>query len=161
VWRALALGLNDGEEPSNFLYVRYADDFVVVCSGTKAKAQEMKQELGGLLRNMGLTLSEEKTRLTHITEGFDFLGYRIIRRIGTNGTMVPKVLIPEEAIKRFQAKITGMLTPDTHNSSVNAKIIALNRVIRGWCQYYRNTSSPSDVFGALLVVSAKSEQLLG
>jgi group II intron reverse transcriptase/maturase len=134
---------------SNFLYCRYADDFVVICSGTKAQAQEMKQELGGLLSTMGLTLSEEKTRITHMTEGFDFLGYRIIRSIGTNGTMVPKVLIPEEAIKRFQEKITGMLAPDTHNDSVNAKIIALNRVIRGWCQYYRNTSSPSTIFGNL------------
>ena len=40
----------------------------------------MKEELGGFLSTMGLTLSEEKTKVTHITEGFDFLGYRIIRR---------------------------------------------------------------------------------
>ena len=53
---------------------------------------------------MGLTLSEEKTKVTHITEGFQFLGYRIIRETGTNGKMVPKVLIPEKAIKRFSIK---------------------------------------------------------
>jgi RNA-directed DNA polymerase len=134
---------------SNFLYVRYADDFVVICNGTKAQAQEMKQELGGLLSTMGLTLSEEKTRITHITEGFDFLGYRIIRSIGTNGTMVPKVLIPDKAMKRIREKLSEMLRPRSHNTSVNAKIIALNRVIRGWCQYYRNTSSPSRTFGKL------------
>src|SRR4029450_13870470 len=74
----------------NFLYVRYADDFVALCNGTKAEAQNMKEELGGLLSTMGLTLLEEKTKLTHITEGFLFLGYRIIREVGTNGTMVPK-----------------------------------------------------------------------
>ena len=71
----------------NVLYVRYADDFVVLCNGTKAEAHSTKQEIGELLRTMGLTLSEEKTKVTHITEGFDFLGYRIIRSTGTSGKM--------------------------------------------------------------------------
>ena len=57
----------------NVLYVRYADDFVVLCNGTKAEAHAIKQEIGELLRTMGLTLSEEKTKVTHTTEGFDFL----------------------------------------------------------------------------------------
>ena len=86
---------------SNYLYVRYADDFVVLCNGTKAEAQAMKEELKGVLTNMELTLSEEKTKITHITEGFTFLGYRIIRAIGETGKMVPKVLVPESAIKKF------------------------------------------------------------
>src|SRR3989454_5637131 len=77
---------------ANFLYVRYADDFVVLCNGTKEQAQGMKEELGGLLSTMGLTLSEEKTKVTHITEGVNFLGYRIIRSMGQSGKMVPKVL---------------------------------------------------------------------
>ncbi len=49
---------------SNFLYVRYADDFVVLCNGTKAEALAMKEELKGLLSTMRLTLSEEKTKIT-------------------------------------------------------------------------------------------------
>ena len=57
----------------NYLYVRYADDFVVLCNGTKAEAHAMKEELKGILSTMGLTLSEEKTKVTHITEGFTFL----------------------------------------------------------------------------------------
>ena len=56
---------------SNYLYVRYADDFVVFCNGSKAEALAMKEELKELLNTMGLTLSEEKTKVTHITEGFD------------------------------------------------------------------------------------------
>ena len=74
---------------------------VVLCNGTKTQALAMKEELKGVLRNMGLELSEEKTKITHITEGFDFLGYRIIRSIGTSGKMVPKVLKPQKAIKRL------------------------------------------------------------
>jgi len=134
---------------SNFLYVRYCDDFVVLCNGTKAQAHAMKEELGGFLRTLGLTLSEEKTKITHITEGFTFLGYRIIRALGTKGHMVPKVLIPDSAIKRACHTIRRMLSPQTTKESTIAKILAINRFIRGWCQYYRSTSSPSGIFDAL------------
>ena len=127
---------------SNYLYVRYADDFVVFCNGSKAEALEMKEELKGILRNMGLTLSEEKTTVTHITKGFDFLGYRIIRCIGTKGKMAPKVLIPGKAIKQFKYKVREMLAPNTTNQSLSARIYALNRLMRGWCEYYRSTSNP-------------------
>jgi Group II intron, maturase-specific domain/HNH endonuclease len=117
-------------------------DCVVLCNGTKAEALAMKEELKELLSTMGLTLSETKTKVTHITDGFDFLGYRIIRSIGTRGKMVPKGLIPHKAIKQFQYKVRGMLAPNTTRESMSAKIMALNRLMRGWCEYYRSTSSP-------------------
>jgi RNA-directed DNA polymerase len=134
------------EGKGNVLYVRFADDWVVLCNGTKAEAHAMKQELGEFLSTMGLTLSEEKTKVTHITEGFDFLGYRIIRSIGTKGKMVPKVLIPEKAIIRFRHKIREMLAPNTTKESMGLQIQKLNWLTRGWCEYYRATSSPSWAF---------------
>jgi RNA-directed DNA polymerase len=134
---------------SNYLYVRYADDFVVLCNGTKAEALAMKEELRGLLGNMGLTLSEAKTKVTHITEGFTFLGYKIIREVGTTGKMVPKVLIPESASRTCVHKLRRMLAPSTTNESTNAKMMAVNRFIRGWCEYYRCTSAPAKVFSAV------------
>ncbi len=133
----------------NYLYARYADDFVVLCNGTKAEALNMKEELMLVLDQMGLKLSGEKTKVTHITEGFHFLGYRIERSIGTKGEMVLKVLIPESAIKRYRHKIREITSPNTSNEAVNAKIQALNAITRGWCQYYRCTSSPSEVFKKL------------
>lgn len=122
---------------------------MVLCNGTKEQAHTMKEELGGLLNNMGLKLSEEKTKITHITEGFDFLGYRIIRSVGQKGKMVPKVLIPEGAIKRFQHKTREIFAPRTTSESISARIIAQNQLTRGWCQYYRCTSSPGYAFGKL------------
>src|SRR5215510_13341670 len=80
-------------------------DFVVLCNGTKAEALAMKEELKDFLSTKGLTLSEEKTKVTHITEGFRFLGYQIIREIGGSGNMVPKVLIPEDTMKKFAHKM--------------------------------------------------------
>src|SRR6266568_6745034 len=133
----------------NYLSVRYADDWVVLCNGTKADAQGMQEELGGLLSHMGLTLSEEKTKLTHLTEGFEFLGYRIIREVGTNGKMVPKVLIPDSAMTKYRHKVRRALAPNTHKESVTVKILALNRLTNGWCQYYRVTSSPGRMFSKL------------
>src|SRR5215471_14786826 len=106
----------------NYLYLRYADDFVVLCNGTKAEALAMKEELRGLLSTMGLTLSEEKTKVTHITEGFKFLGYWIERNIGTTGKMVPKVRIPKDAIIKFRQKVRGIFAPGTSQESVAAKI---------------------------------------
>jgi RNA-directed DNA polymerase len=137
------------EGKSNFLYVRYADDFVVLCNGTKAQALEMKEELKHVLDQMGLKLSEEKTKITHITEGFTFLGYQVIREVGGREKMVPKVLIPDSAIKRYQHAIRRILAPNTTSESTVAKIHATNQLTRGWCQYYRNTGSPTDVFGKL------------
>jgi RNA-directed DNA polymerase len=60
--------------------VRYADDFVVVIRGTRADADALWGEVGLVLAPMGLRLSEAKTRVCHIDEGFDFLGWRIQRR---------------------------------------------------------------------------------
>jgi RNA-directed DNA polymerase len=130
----------------NALYVRYADDFVVLWNGTKAEAHAIKQEIGEFLRTMGLTLSEEKTKVTHTTEGFDFLGYRIIRSRGTSGKMVPKVLVPEKAVKQFRVKVRQILAPNTTKESIGYTIQRLNWLTRGWCEYYRCTSSPSWAF---------------
>jgi hypothetical protein len=135
------------EGRSNFLYFRYADDFVVLCNGTKAQAIEMKKELGQVLAQIGLKLSEEKTKVTHITEGFIFLGYQIIKEIGTKGKMAPKVLIPESASKNYSQKVRRILAPNTVGESMSTKIMALNQLTRGWCEYYRCTSNPAKEFG--------------
>jgi RNA-directed DNA polymerase len=150
------LNLSEGERRTrrkqrkgNYLYVRYADDFIILCNGTRAEAQHIKEEVGGILTDMGLTLSEEKTKITHITEGFIFLGYQIIRKVSGKGKMVPQVLIPEKAIQRYSQKVNEILAPNTTSESIKAKLIAMNRLTRGWCQYYCWTSTPSRVFSPL------------
>ena len=64
---------------ATYRLVRYADDFVVVVSGTRAHAEGLRDEVAGVLRPMGLRLSEPKTGIVHIDEGLDFLGFRIQR----------------------------------------------------------------------------------
>ena len=64
----------------NYRLCRYADDWCLVVSGTKADAEALREEIAGVLSTMGLRLSEEKTLITHIDEGLDFLGWHIQRR---------------------------------------------------------------------------------
>src|SRR6266480_3399303 len=63
----------------NYRLCRYADDWCLVISGTKAHAEALRDEIAGVLAGMGLRLSEEKTLITHIDDGLDFLGWHIQR----------------------------------------------------------------------------------
>lgn len=131
---------------ANFSYVRYADDFVVLCNGTRQQAEALKEELASFLsKGLRLKLSEEKTKITHLNDGFDFLGFRLQRCLGQKG-MTTKILIPEKSVTRFRDKIKEATDATTHRDSIQTKIIALNRIISGWCRYYQYTSWASTEF---------------
>jgi RNA-directed DNA polymerase len=133
----------------NFTFSRYADDFVVLCNGGKENAEKMREELYQLLkRKLRLELSKEKTKITHINDGFNFLGFRIYRGQGGSG-ITTKIVIPDEAMDKVWVKIRIALSPASHQDSVNTKITGLNRLIRGWCQYYQYTSKASTQFSRL------------
>jgi RNA-directed DNA polymerase len=70
----------------NYRLARYADDWCLMVHGTRADAEALRDEIAGVLSTMGLRLSPEKTLITHIDEGLDFLGWRIQRhrKKGTN-----------------------------------------------------------------------------
>jgi len=132
---------------SNFYHIRYADDFVIICNGTKAEAESLKEEICSFLKEkLRLRLSKEKTKVTHINDGFKFLGFEMKRSPGCGGGMKTRKLIPKEAVKKVIEKIEAATQPHTHRDAVNAKILALNRIIRGWCQYYQYSSKTSVEF---------------
>jgi RNA-directed DNA polymerase len=128
---------------ANFLYTRYADDFVVLCCGTKHQAEAMKQERSQFLANeLRRELAMDKTKVTHIPDGFTFLGFHVSSGMGSTGKIIVRVRIPAEAVKRAHAKTDIMLKAPTA-MSVNSKIVALNSVIRGWCPYDQYATIPS------------------
>jgi len=125
---------------ANYAYARYADDFVILCNGTRAKAEEIREKVGDYLSSeLHLTLSIEKTKITHLNDGFDFLGFTVRRSMGHNG-MKTKILISEKGVKKHLEVIRVATSPSTHEDSVTLKIKALNRIIAGWCRYYQYTS---------------------
>ena len=73
--------------------IRYADDFVVLVGGTHADAETLWDEVAAVLATIGLRLSIEKTRVCHIDDGFDFLGWRI-QRHPWHGRPAKRVTLP-------------------------------------------------------------------
>ncbi len=73
----------------NFIHIRFADDFVILSNGTKKATQEVKEKVANFLRDeLKLELSEEKTAITHVFDGFDFLGFHIRKYKDTKGVRI-------------------------------------------------------------------------
>jgi RNA-directed DNA polymerase len=126
---------------ANFVYIRYADDFVILSNGTRKQAEEMRDEVRNFLSaSLHLSLSMEKTKITHLNDGFDFLGFTMRREMGRT-KMGVKTLISDKGLEKHLNVIKAATSPSTHEDSVILKIKALNRIIAGWCRYYQYTGS--------------------
>ncbi|MGD1032668.1 MAG: group II intron maturase-specific domain-containing protein, partial [Opitutaceae bacterium] len=115
--------------------VRYADDFIVTGTSKELLENEVRPVIEGFLRERGLTLSAEKTTVTHINDGFDFLGQNI-RKFGG------KLLI-RPSKKNTQAFLDKVRTIVRENRSIaqDRLIWQLNPVIRGWVSYHRHITA--------------------
>lgn len=108
-----------------YRFVRYADDFVVLCH-SEQEAKEARALVEQLLRErLGLSLSAEKTKVTRFQEGFTFLGFDIKSRF---------VRMRAKSVENFKTKIRT-LTRRHHNLDATV-IVKLNRVIRGTANYF-------------------------
>jgi RNA-directed DNA polymerase len=119
---------------------RYADDWIILVRGTKSQAQDIMARCKAFLEDdLGLELSEEKTTITHVTDGFDFLGFHIFRNITPrNGRRVGTFVRPaDKCLKRVKLKVKEMTNRRTQRDDEVSKLRALNAVIRGWANYYR------------------------
>jgi len=118
--------------------VRYADDFVVMINGQRADAEALRGEVQLLLEPIGLSLSAEKTRVCHVDEGFDFLGWRIQRRRwqGRDGKRVVYTYPSKKSLASVMAKVRSLTRRGKHHT-LGALLQAVNRVLRGWCEYFR------------------------
>ena len=122
----------------NFRLVRYADDWCLMIRGTRADAEALKEEIAGVLAGMGLRLSPEKTLITHIDEGLDFLGWRIQRHRQPGGTRQYVYTYPaKKALRAICRKVKGICRGTSVNQPLSVLLYRLNPVLRGWCAYFR------------------------
>lgn len=121
----------------NCRLVRYADDWCLMVSGTKAHADAYREEAADVLSAMGLRLSQEKTAITHIDEGLDFLGWHIQRR-RKRGTSKHYVYTypARKSVKSVTAKVKTLCRQNI-NLSLEALLHQLNSLLRGWTTYFR------------------------
>lgn len=116
--------------------VRYADDFIVTAKDRETIETVILPLVRNFMEERGLTLSEEKTKITHISEGFDFLGFNI--RKFPNNTLLTQP--SGDAKKRFCDKIRKVIES---NKTVKQRslIKMLNPIITGWGNYYKYGTS--------------------
>ncbi len=119
--------------------VRYADDFVVMIAGQRSDAEALWDEVGSVLSPMGLRLSESKTRVCHIDEGFDFLGWRIQRKAWRSRTGKKAVYTypSKKALASIVDKVRTLTRRARHRTLADL-LHRLNPVLRGWCTYFRH-----------------------
>lgn len=120
------------KQPDKVHLVRYADDFVVTGSSKELLEQRIKPAIEKFLYERGLALSLNKTRITSIHTGFDFLGFNV-RKYGNKLLIKPA----KSSIKRLLAEIRESVR---HNISMKTVklIYHVNQKVRGWAYYYRH-----------------------
>ncbi|MBP1151478.1 RNA-directed DNA polymerase [Methylocaldum sp. RMAD-M] len=112
--------------------VRYADDFVITGSSKELLETTIKPVVAEFLRERGLTLSETKTHITHVDEGFDFLGWNVRMRRST------LLIQPSKRnVKSFLGHVRQVLK-DMRQARQKDVIKTLNPILRGWANYHRS-----------------------
>jgi RNA-directed DNA polymerase len=130
---------NRGRLTGNRAVVRYADDFVVFCESEDA--EQVVTLLTGWLKERGLALSPEKTRIVHLSAGFDFLGFnvRLYKAEKTAKKTGWKLLIKpsKKSVKKIRDRVRDEWF-SLRGHRVARVIHKLNPVIRGWANYHRS-----------------------
>ena len=134
---AKAFGLRASQQANNSKVnlIRLADDFIVTGSSKELLEHQCTPLIEEFLEARGLELSREKTRITHIEEGFDFLGQNIRKY---NGKLIIKP--SKKNVKTFLDKVRGTVKGNKQARSGNL-IALLNPLIRGWANYHRYVCS--------------------
>ncbi len=112
--------------------VRYADDFIITGVSKELLEDEVKPLVEAFMAERGLILSAEKTKITHIEEGFDFLGQNV-RKYGKKLLIKPS----KKNVATFLDKVRGIVKGNKQAKHLNV-INQLNPVIRGWINYHRH-----------------------
>lgn len=112
--------------------VRYADDFIITAN-SRETAEELKTVVSSFLKSRGLMLSDEKTTITHIDEGFDFLGWNF-RKYKEKLIVKPS----KDSIKNLIRKCSNIILKESKASTQSDLIRRLNQVIRGWTNYHKH-----------------------
>lgn len=132
-------------------YCRYADDFVIIVKGTKAQAQAqaIREECRSVLEDsLKLRLNMEKTKITHVNDGFVFLGHRIIRKRSRYGDMRVVTTIPRDKARSFAASLTALLSGN-HSESKIDMVESINRKLKGWAAFYQFVDFKAKVFSCI------------
>ena len=132
---------------SNIRFVRYADDWCVFLTRSHRRhAERLRDEIREFLREFcGLELSVEKTRITHVRDGYDFLGFNISTGVGKSGAIVPKIRVGRKAVTNIRNRLDEALLWRPMQESISVRLVRASAVIRGWANYFKIAHNFSQV----------------
>jgi len=116
-------------------FVRYADDFIITADSDRLLDEEVRPLVESFLQERDLQLSLRKTRITKVTEGFDFLGQNVRKH---NHKLI--ISPSKENVKQHIRAVRELIRANRSASAGNL-IVQLNPVIRGWANYHRHVVS--------------------
>jgi RNA-directed DNA polymerase len=130
-------GTTRGPRQQNKVHlVRYADDFIITGTSAELLRDQVRPLVVQFLAERGLELSHEKTSITQVDDGFDFLGQKV-RRYGTKLLLKPS----RQNVKAFLAKIDDVIRHEGGHLTAGQLIEQLHPKILGWALYHRHASS--------------------
>jgi len=129
----------------NYRLARYADDFVILSNDGIEGVKQAKQEVKDFLENeLHLQLSEEKTLITHVNDGINFLGFHI-QRGKPEGRWVVHLRPTDKAKERVKGKIKDLTSRSWTWMDEYNRMTTLNAIVKGWSEYYKHTSLLEDI----------------
>ncbi len=131
----LYAGAKPKRNPHKIHFIRYADDFVVTCNSREYLENEIKPIIIRFLDVRGLKLALEKTLITHISDGFDFLGFNV-RKYKNKCLTKPK----KDSVKNVYNKMSESVKSLTAGSQLQV-ILKLSPIIRGWSNFYSHSAA--------------------
>jgi RNA-directed DNA polymerase len=120
--------------PHTAHFIRYADDFLVIAHERAVLEERVKPAIQAFLGARGLTLSAEKTVITSITDGVDFLGQHL-RKYGRQRKLL--ITPAKKNVQRFLESIRQYIASSYHRTREEL-VMGLNKKIRGWANYHRH-----------------------
>ncbi len=135
----------------NIRFVRYADDWCVfITRADKHYAESLREQIRQFLKDTsGLELSVEKTRVTHVRDGFDFLGFHLEKSVGQNGKLVPKIKVAQKSISKIRLRLNEAARYRPSQEDISTRVERVSSVIRGWSHYFKIAHDFSAVAGLL------------
>ncbi len=135
----------------NVRFVRYADDWCVfITRANKHYAETPREKIRQLLKDTsGLELSVEKTRITHVRDGFDFLGFHLKKGVGRSGKLVPKIKVAQKSISNIRLRLNEAARYRASQEDIDTRVTRVSSVIRGWSHYFKIAHNFSAVASTL------------
>lgn len=136
---------------------RYADDAILVC---RKSAEQALEAFAAIASRMGLTINREKTRITRLTEGFDFIGFQFVKRRSPKSGKWSIYIFPSKVAQRNIRRRIKYFTKRRAPKTSAEFVEQVNRTVRGWVNYFRHTNASQAFRGLQRFINTRFRRFL-